>query len=97
MIGNEAANNLVFDNNEIPARNTGFDTAPEYVGVLAQELKAAGPYMVTTPNTKTGNANEGYLQVDNGAMTYMVINVVKEQQNHDYRAGKKMCRFIIAK
>lgn len=55
---------------------SGCDTNPEYVGVIAQELKEIAPYMVS--NFKKDNTE--YLQVDNSAMTYMLINAVKEQQ-----------------
>ncbi|MFN8288124.1 MAG: tail fiber domain-containing protein [Chitinophagales bacterium] len=55
---------------------SGYDTKPEYVGVLAQQLQKAAPYMV---GNFTQNGTE-YLSVDNGAMTYVLINTVKEQQ-----------------
>ncbi len=55
---------------------SGFDTKPEYVGVIAQQLKAVAPYMVGTD--KRGDAS--YYNVNNSAMTYMLINSVKEQQ-----------------
>ena len=53
---------------------SGHDTRPEYVGVLAQELKKIAPYMVTAVDMDGGE----YLQVDNSAMTYLLINAVKE-------------------
>jgi hypothetical protein len=53
---------------------SGHDTRLEYVGVLAQELQKTAPYMVSTVE-KDG---EEYLQVDNSAMTYLLINAVKE-------------------
>jgi hypothetical protein len=55
---------------------SGFDTRKEYVGVIAQELMEVAPYMVGTYE-KDG---EKYLQVDNSAMIYMLINAVREQQ-----------------
>lgn len=55
---------------------SGFDTKPEYVGIIAQDLQKIAPYMVST--VKRNDAD--YLGVDNGAMTYMLINAVKEQQ-----------------
>jgi trimeric autotransporter adhesin len=55
---------------------SGYDTQQPYVGVLAQELQKIAPYMV---NTFTKDKTE-YLSVDNTAMTYMLINAVKEQQ-----------------
>jgi hypothetical protein len=55
---------------------SGLDTSKEYVGVIAQDLQKVAPYMV-------GNFTQGgteYLNVDSSAMTYMLINAVKEQQ-----------------
>jgi hypothetical protein len=57
---------------------SGFDTRPEYVGVIAQELMQVAPYMVNT--AAKGEEKKEYYQVDNSAMTYMLINAVKEQQ-----------------
>jgi hypothetical protein len=48
------------------------------VGILAQELQQAAPYMVTSTGKKMNDGSSGYLQVDNSAMTYMLINAVKE-------------------
>ena len=53
---------------------SGFDTNPEYVGVLAQELQKVAPSMVNN-FTKEG---EQYLAINNGEMTYMLINAVKD-------------------
>jgi hypothetical protein len=53
---------------------SGFDTRKEYVGVIAQQLEEVAPYMVSSFN-QDGDA---YLQVDNSAMTYMLVNAVKE-------------------
>lgn len=59
---------------------SGFDSQTKYVGVLAQQLKEVSPYMVEeSAKNKTADGN-GYLSVDNSAMTYMLINAVKEQQ-----------------
>src|SRR5690606_16460246 len=62
---------------------SGFDTQKEYIGVIAQELKEVAPYMVGT-YTKDG---EEYLNVDNSAMTYMLINSVKalKAENDDLK------------
>lgn len=51
------------------------------VGVIAQELQEVAPYMIKpwTYRDLKGNETE-YLGVDNGAMTYMLINAVQEQQ-----------------
>jgi hypothetical protein len=53
---------------------SGYDTEIRYVGVLAQELQKIAPYMVGTYQ-KDG---ETYFNVDNSAMTYLLINAVKE-------------------
>lgn len=55
---------------------SGMDTKPEYVGVIAQELKEVAPYMVGTFE-KDGVE---YLDVDNSAMMYLLVNAVQEQQ-----------------
>jgi hypothetical protein len=57
-------------------KKSGTDTSIEYVGVLAQELKEVAPYMTGTFKMN----GEEYLDVDNSAMTYLLINAVKEQQ-----------------
>lgn len=57
-------------------KNSGFSTAKPYVGVLAQDLQKTAPYMIGSFN-KDG---QDLLNVDNSAMTYMLINAVKEQQ-----------------
>ena len=51
------------------------------VGIIAQELQEIAPYMVNpwSYREKDGTSTE-YLGVDNGAMTYMLINAVQEQQ-----------------
>lgn len=54
----------------------GTDTEKEYVGVIAQELKAVAPYMLGSFEMK----GTEYYDVDNSAMMYMLINAVKEQQ-----------------
>ncbi|MEL6923999.1 MAG: tail fiber domain-containing protein [Bacteroidota bacterium] len=55
---------------------SGLDTEEMQVGVIAQELNEVTPYMVGDFE-KDGTT---YLNVDNSAMTYMLINAVKEQQ-----------------
>jgi hypothetical protein len=52
------------------------------VGVLAQELQEIAPYMVGTRLYKDDQeTTTSYLTVNNGPMTYMLINAVKEQQH----------------
>lgn len=53
---------------------SGYDQTSEHVGIIAQDLQKIAPYMVST--FKQGDKE--YLQVDNSAMTYMLINAVKE-------------------
>jgi hypothetical protein len=55
---------------------SGVNQEKVYVGVIAQDLKEVASYMVGTFE-KDG---ETYFDVDNSAMTYMLINAVKEQQ-----------------
>lgn len=55
---------------------SGFDMTKEYVGVLAQELQEVAPYMVSSMGFR--NTGKEYYSVDNSAMTYMLINSVKE-------------------
>jgi hypothetical protein len=55
---------------------SGYDTEKQYIGVLAQEMKEVAPYMVAT--FKKNDIE--YYNVDNTAMTYMMINSIKEQQ-----------------
>ncbi|MBL7985235.1 MAG: tail fiber domain-containing protein [Flavobacteriales bacterium] len=55
---------------------SGHDTIPQYVGVIAQELENVAPEMV---GRFEKNGTE-YLNVDNSAMIYMLVNAVKEQQ-----------------
>jgi hypothetical protein len=55
---------------------SGYDTSRHYVGVIAQDLIRVAPYMVGTYLKDSTQ----YYNVDNSAMTYMIINSVKEQQ-----------------
>ncbi len=38
------------------------------------------PYMVNTSSKEAVDGTSNYLEVDNSAMVYMLINAVKEQQ-----------------
>jgi hypothetical protein len=62
-------NPVTFQYNE----KSGYDTEAEHVGVIAQELQEVAPYMVS-------ENEKGFLDVNNSAMTYMLVNAVKEQQ-----------------
>ena len=55
---------------------SGYDTEEEFIGVIAQELQEIAPHMVSTFE-KDG---VDYLEVDNSALTFMLINAIKEQQ-----------------
>jgi Chaperone of endosialidase len=55
---------------------SGYDTRQEHIGVIAQELQKVTPHMVSSYKKE----GVDYLQVDNSAMTYMLINAIKEQQ-----------------
>jgi len=55
---------------------SGYDTKPSYVGVVAQDLQKIAPYMVG----KFKKNGEEYLDVNTSAMTYMMVNAIKEQQ-----------------
>ena len=58
---------------------SGYNTDAEHIGVIAQELQHITPYMVTESPIKAEDGSS-YLTVDNSAMTYMLINAIKEQQ-----------------
>lgn len=55
---------------------SGFDTKNEYIGVVAQQIEKIAPYMVG--KFKRDFDKKEFLNVNNGAMTYMLINAVKE-------------------
>lgn len=78
-------NPVSFNYNQV----TGYDTEKRYVGVVAQELKAISPYMVSDLNMHAPDGS-AYLQVDNSAMTYMLINAVKEQQSQMTETKKEI-------
>jgi hypothetical protein len=67
---------------------SGYDTQKEYVGVIAQELQEIAPYMVSTIEKE----GETYLQVDNSAMTYMLINAVKELHDENKQLKEDIAR-----
>ncbi len=60
-------------------KTSGLDTEQEHVGVIAQDLKKAAPYMVQG-DYKTAENSEEYYTVDPSAFDYILINSVKEQQ-----------------
>ncbi|MBK9735084.1 MAG: tail fiber domain-containing protein [Saprospiraceae bacterium] len=53
------------------------DTTQKHIGVIAQEIQKVAPYMISN-STKLAPDGTPYLQLDNSAMTYMLINAVKE-------------------
>jgi len=54
------------------------DTA-RFAGIIAQEIQKIAPYMINTIKSATRDG-ESYLSYDANAMTYILINAVKEQQ-----------------
>lgn len=53
----------------------------DFIGVLAQDVKAVAPYMVSTfEYDEGGEYPEEYLSLDPNAFTYMLINATQEQQ-----------------
>ncbi len=65
---------------------SGYDTKPEYIGVIAQELKDVAPYMVSSFKKD----DETYLNVDNSAMIYMLINAIKDLKQQVDELKKKL-------
>ncbi len=61
----------------------GLADIPEstYVGTIAQELEEIAPYMVSEYTYRDDDGNsENYKAVDYGAMDFVLINAIKEQQ-----------------
>jgi trimeric autotransporter adhesin len=70
-----AINPVYFHYNEA----SGYDSKPEYVGVLAQDLQRVAPFMVKQEVREEDNgAKTDYLSVDFGAMDFTLINAIKE-------------------
>ena len=65
---------------------SGYDIKDEHVGVVAQQLESIAPYMIS----KFQLEGEEYLQVDNSAMIYMLINAVQEQQELIEKLSKRL-------
>jgi hypothetical protein len=59
----------------------GIDTDKQFVGVIAQQMQRIAPYTVGefTYQDSTGKT-ENYLDYDPNAVTYLLVNAVKEQQ-----------------
>ena len=59
----------------------GIETDKKFVGIIAQEMQEIAPYTIGnfTYQDSLGNKTE-YLDYDAGAVTYMLVNAVKEQQ-----------------
>jgi hypothetical protein len=58
-------------------KEAGLGSKKEYIGVSAQELQEVAPYMVGKGRISPDKEDE-YLNMDDGAMTYMLVNAVKE-------------------
>lgn len=65
---------------------TGYPSDKEYVGVIAQEIQKVAPYtveerkVIIQNDDKTTKLPETILTYQSNAVTYMLINAVKEQQ-----------------
>ncbi|MDE0771870.1 MAG: tail fiber domain-containing protein [Salibacteraceae bacterium] len=59
-------------------KESGIGSGKEYVGVIAQDMAKIAPYMVE--QAPIPGLDGEYYNLDNSAMTYMLINAVKEQQ-----------------
>jgi uncharacterized coiled-coil protein SlyX len=59
----------------------GMPTEKKYVGIIAQEMQKIAPYTVGefTYSDSTGKQTQ-YLHYDDNALTYILVNSVKEQQ-----------------
>jgi hypothetical protein len=55
---------------------SGYDTSKEHVGIIAQEIQKVAPYMVRKLNPEKND----YLAYDGTALSFMLVNAVKEQQ-----------------
>jgi len=55
---------------------SGYDTNKEHVGIIAQEVQKVAPYMVRRLNPEKND----YLAYDGTALSFMLVNAVKEQQ-----------------
>lgn len=57
-------------------KQSGYDTNKEHVGIIAQEMQKVAPYMVRMLNPDKND----YLAYDGTALSFMLVNAVKEQQ-----------------
>jgi hypothetical protein len=61
--------------------DAGIKDTATYVGILAQEIKKVAPYMVSENKyTDVKGIQTDYLNYDGNAMTYILINAIKELQ-----------------
>ncbi len=58
------------------SETSGYDRQKEHVGLIAQDAHAIAPYLFHT--SRKGKSKEEILHHDAGAMTYMLVNAVKE-------------------
>ncbi len=59
------------------------DDGKDYVGVIAQDVQPIAPYMVNSVRKKlkdTDSADTELLMYDGSALTYILVNAIKEQQ-----------------
>lgn len=55
----------------------GLPTEPEFIGVIAQDMKEVAPYTVKPLHP---NGQDDYLAYDGTAVSYLLVNAVQEQQ-----------------
>ncbi|MEM9824317.1 MAG: tail fiber domain-containing protein, partial [Bacteroidota bacterium] len=58
----------------------GLPTDENFVGLIAQEVQEIAPYMIKDMNPDANEGEEKYLAVNPTALTYILVNAVKEQQ-----------------
>ncbi len=59
----------------------GMPTNKTYVGIVAQDMQKVAPYTIDSfTHTDEKGAKTDYLNYDAGALTYILVNAVKEQQ-----------------
>lgn len=63
------------------AKNIGLNTQQTFVGIVAQEMQQIEPATIAETALETAEkTTENYLTYDGTAVTYMLVNAVKEQQ-----------------
>ena len=61
------------------SERSGLPTSEDYIGVIAQEMETIAPYTISKKKLIEGS-DQDFLVFDPNALTYILINAVKEQQ-----------------